>query len=66
MKQFKYPYMIVGGTCLMIGMEGPDGRKLQKRLAWSLVKSQSTKLDMVTTTLEIMEHQMDEHIARGS
>ncbi len=60
MKRRKYPYMIVGGDMLCIGMEGPNGLKASARISWAEVEQ--AKLDVVDVNLDILEHQIDKII----
>lgn len=62
MKQFKYNFLIFGGPSgLHVGMEGPNGRRISRRVSW--VDVGNAKIDVIEVSLEILEQRMDEHIA---
>lgn len=62
MKQFKYDFLIHGGSRgLSIGMEGPGGLRIARQVPW--IDVTSAKLDVIEVSLEILEQKMDDHLA---
>lgn len=62
MKQFKYNFLIFGGPSgLHVGMEGPNGLRVARRIPWLDVVD--AKLDVIEVSLEILEQKIDDHVA---